>query len=298
MWMRRFSIVIALIAAGMPLAAAYAAVVVNEVAWMGSSNGTSSSANASDEWIELATRGTEAVDLAGWTLSISGSAIIKLGKSIAPGSYYLIERTDDNAVPGIQADLVASFGRGGLSNKGETLVLRDAAGVVEDTVIGGANWVNIGGSASSKNTPQRQADGSWFTSHPTPRAQNAVRPTPAPQPREAALAVTSASSIAPKAVAPAPVLPQIPAKQRARSRSVAAQPWVPEASSSAATASTVVASSAAIPQSVGEKGTSFWLWIGCLAAVIGAGIAGILSLPKRELADEFEIIEVPGRSEE
>ncbi|MEK7100722.1 MAG: lamin tail domain-containing protein, partial [Patescibacteria group bacterium] len=79
--------------------AAHAAVVISEVAWMG----TSVSANA--EWIELQNTGSENVSLAGWVLtSATGAPNIGLTGSIAGGGYYLLERTSDASVPSVTAD--------------------------------------------------------------------------------------------------------------------------------------------------------------------------------------------------
>lgn len=141
-----------------------AAVVVNEIAWMGSA------ASANHEWIEIANDGDTPVDLSGWTLAAAdGSPSIALSGIIAPGGYVLLERTSDESVPGIAADLIYT---GALSNAGETLILRDAAGAVLDTVVGGENWANTGGDNTTKDTAQRSAAG-WITAPGTPRAANA-----------------------------------------------------------------------------------------------------------------------------
>jgi hypothetical protein len=95
--------------------------------------------------------GDSAVDLSGWTLhgdadTKGNTLIITLSESIAPGAYYLIERTDDTPVYGIAADLTGPFGGSGLKNApGENLMLRDARGVAVDTVPCAAGW--FGGSA-------------------------------------------------------------------------------------------------------------------------------------------------------
>ncbi|MBI3572110.1 lamin tail domain-containing protein [Candidatus Kaiserbacteria bacterium] len=152
-------------------AAAHAAVLINEVAWMG----TTVSANA--EWIELANTGAAPVDLSGWRLmAASSSPAITLTGSIAASGYYLLERTSDNSVPNISADQIYT---GALPNSGTTLTLFDATGATENTIVGGLNWVNIGGDNKSKKTAQRlpaQAGTatSWETATPTPRAANAT----------------------------------------------------------------------------------------------------------------------------
>lgn len=143
---------------------AHAAVVINEIAWMG----TTASANA--EWLELANTDSSSVDLTGWHLTaLSGSPAITLAGTIVGSGFFLFERTSDASVPDVTADQIYT---GALTNIGTTLTLIDAGGVAVDTVIGGANWANVGGDNANKQTAQRTADG-WETAVATPRAINA-----------------------------------------------------------------------------------------------------------------------------
>ncbi len=143
--------------------ATHAAIVINEIAWMGTV------VSANDEWIELANTGSTSVDLTGWQLtSSSGSPTITLSGSIAAGSYFLLERSSDDTVPSSTADQIYT---GSLPNTGVTLTLTDAGAGVIDTVSGGTNWTDIGGDNSTKDTPQRVGSG-WQTATPTPRAGN------------------------------------------------------------------------------------------------------------------------------
>jgi hypothetical protein len=164
-----------------------ASVLINEIAWMGSLE------SSTNEWIELVNTGGTSVEVSDFTLvAEDGTPSVTLSGSIAPLSYYLIERTDDETVPGIAADLVASFGSG-ISNGGETLRLKDASGNVVDTLVGGVNWVNVGGDNVTKETAQQSGSG-WITASATPRAPNKTvsnggRETPAPS-----VATTSTSS--------------------------------------------------------------------------------------------------------
>lgn len=152
-----------LVVALMAPAAANAAVVINEVAWMGNSS------NANAEWIELHNTDTSSVTLAGWKLvSSSGSPSITLTGIIESGGYYLLERTGDDSVSGVTADQIYS---GALSNSGVTLTLTNSAGQEQDSVVGGTDWQNIGGDNTSKKTAQRMSTG-WITGIGTPRAQN------------------------------------------------------------------------------------------------------------------------------
>ena len=146
---------------------ASAQVLINEIAWMGTSDSTS------NEWVELANDGSSSADITGWILSIEGKKDIALSGSINTGKFYIIERTDDTTVPTVTADLIASFGTG-ISNTGATLSLKNASGDVVDRVDGSQEW-NIGGivagNNSTKETAQRGASG-WFTGMPTPRLTN------------------------------------------------------------------------------------------------------------------------------
>lgn len=152
-----------LVVALMAPAAAHAAVVINEVAWMGNSS------NANAEWIELYNTDSTSVTLTEWKLfSSSGSPSIILTGIIEGGGYYLLERTSDESVPSIAADQIYS---GALSNSGITLTLTNASGEEQDSVVGGTDWKNIGGDNTSKKTAQRMSTG-WITGTGTPRALN------------------------------------------------------------------------------------------------------------------------------
>lgn len=142
---------------------AHAGVLINEVAWMG----TTASANA--EWIELVNTDAAVIDITGWRLlAASGSPDISLAGTIAPGGYFLLERTSDASVPEASADLVYT---GALTNTGATLTLSDTSGTTVDQVVGGTNWANIGGDNATKETAQRTTSG-WQTAAATPRTVN------------------------------------------------------------------------------------------------------------------------------
>lgn len=150
---------------------AAASIVINEIAWMGSTG----SANA--EWIELYNDASESVPLSGWTLTGAGtSPNITLSGTIAGNGYYLLERTSDATVPTITAHQIYT---GALSNSGDTLTLKDSTSAVIDQVVGGTNWANIGGDNTTKQTPQRNGS-SWSTAAPTPGALNASGGSSAP----------------------------------------------------------------------------------------------------------------------
>lgn len=119
--------------------AAPLAVVISEAAWGGTA------ANANAEWIELRNNTSSTIDLSGWQLfSSDGTPDIALNGVIAPGGYFLLERTADTTISDIPADQLYT---GALVNTGESLTLTDALNNVIDTANGdGGAWP--GGSAS------------------------------------------------------------------------------------------------------------------------------------------------------
>ncbi|MAG12649.1 hypothetical protein CL630_02435 [bacterium] len=140
-----------------------AQVVVNEIAWMGTS------VSASDEWIELKNTSNEAVDITGWTLKSSDDTpTINLEGAIAPQDFFLLERTNDDSVLGILADLIYV---GALSNSGEFLTIYDSSQNVIDSISASDGWQ--AGDNTTKETMQRTSSGEWITATGTPKATNA-----------------------------------------------------------------------------------------------------------------------------
>lgn len=137
-----------------------AAVIINEVAWMGSTD------SANDEWIELYNSGSTA-DVSGWTLSDGAALTITLEGTIGANEYAVLERTDDSTAPGT-AFLIYT---GALANDGRTLTLKRADGGIEDQVAGGTDWNDIGGDNTTKETAQLTSKG-WVTGASTPGRVN------------------------------------------------------------------------------------------------------------------------------
>lgn len=151
-----------------------AGVEISEVAWMGTSE------SAQNEWIELYS--SSGANLEGWWLvAADGGMSISLSGAISQGGYFLIERTDDNTVPTVSADLVSPFGNG-LNNNGEHLILKDSSDYVVDSIDFSAGWP--AGDNSTKETMQKSSSGTWITAAGTPQAANyeATPPPPPPSP--------------------------------------------------------------------------------------------------------------------
>ena len=128
------------------LAAAPGSVVINEIAWAGTAD------SSTDEWIELYNTTTSAVDLTGWTIvDDNGDSIYSIASGVVAGhGYFLIEDTEETT--SVPANSVINVS---LANTGDSLVLKDNASVVIDTVNStGGMW--FAGSSTSKATMERK----------------------------------------------------------------------------------------------------------------------------------------------
>jgi len=126
-------------------------VVINEIAWMGTS------ASTADEWIELYNPTGKDISLENWVLySSDNSPSVSLEATISSGGYYLLERTDNSTIADISADAVYT---GALDNGGDTLYLeRPGSGtstVLVDIAPATCNGNWCGGSNSLKRTMER-----------------------------------------------------------------------------------------------------------------------------------------------
>ncbi len=141
-------------------------IVINELAWMGTTN------SANDEWIELYNTIGQEIDLTGWALTAAdGTPNISLEGTIAANGYFLLERTDDSSAPNITADQIYT---GALSNSGEKLELRDEQNNLIDSVDCSGGW--LAGDNSTKQTMEKISD-NWQTSQDaggTPKVQNSA----------------------------------------------------------------------------------------------------------------------------
>jgi hypothetical protein len=135
-----------------PVAYAPGVVIINEIAWAGTS------ASANDEWIELFNPGSTSIDLSGWRLTDDDDIDVALIGNLAPGAYYLLERTDDRTVSDLPAQQIYT---GGLSNDGDVLRLLDGTGGEIDVVNAiGDPWP--AGDASGRRSMERLEQG-WET---------------------------------------------------------------------------------------------------------------------------------------
>ncbi len=204
-------IVVALLA---PLSAVHAAVVISEVAWMG----TRADTGAFCEWVELANTEASPVSLSGWKLFTGdGGMNVPLSGSINANGYFLIawktEKNCPDPVPGVTEDITHTFGNG-LADKGEVLILASDLSEV-DKIDATEGWEkSIGGSSTKKLTPQRIGDG-WTTAEPTPRAANIsadtstsgdTPTTPTSDPQTPQPSVAGVTVVTGKRTSPVPVL--------------------------------------------------------------------------------------------
>jgi hypothetical protein len=165
-------------------------VLINEVAWAGTL------ASSNDEWIELYNPGHEEIDLSGWILYDGGNINVHLKGTIPAFNFFLLERTDDNTISDIAANLIYS---GGLKNGGERLIMIDPTGnEVDSANREGGSW--SGGDSTSHASMERRGGAdlpenwSTFTGYHgvgrdadgnpiagTPRSTNSLHfPTPVP----------------------------------------------------------------------------------------------------------------------
>lgn len=120
-------------------------IVINEIAWSGTS------ASTSDEWIELYNTTNNPVDLTGWQLiSLDGTPNATLSGTITANGYFLLERQDDNTVSDIGANQIY---KGAFEDVGEQLRLQDTNKNVIDTANSdGDKWP---GGTGPTGTPSR-----------------------------------------------------------------------------------------------------------------------------------------------
>jgi len=148
-------------------------IVINEVAWMGSDCPNRRECT-SNEWIELKNVSSSEIDISGWWIIDQGEQIkvvFPQNTIISAGRFFLLERTDNDSVPNVRADIIY---QGILSNDEEGLRLLSPDCLIRDEVLADPKWP--AGEARSRKTMERKADLSgWQTSvfvNGTPKQRN------------------------------------------------------------------------------------------------------------------------------
>jgi len=136
--------------------------VINEIAWMGTEN------SYANEWIELKNNTDKTINLRGWKLKTADEdLVINLKGEVAPNSFFVLERTDDETLPEVKADQIY---KGGLNNKGQYLKLLKNDKVVQE-VNDKAGW--RAGNSEDYKTMEKGKE--WHTSQVeggTPKKKN------------------------------------------------------------------------------------------------------------------------------
>ncbi len=151
---------------GLSLAGSPDDVVINEIAWMGTT------CSPSDEWIELYNNSDLSIDLTGWSLKAAdGSPDISLLGIIPAKGYFLLERTDNQTIKDLKADQIYT---GALRNEGEDLQLRDASNNLIDSVPCETNGGWFAGENDGAYTMERIDAGSLGTTKDNWHTNNGI----------------------------------------------------------------------------------------------------------------------------
>ena len=155
--------------------------------------------SSSHEWLELYNPSTSSINLAGWVLQTADQGIRAVLRGDMPSQgFFILERSDDNVLPNIKADIIY---QGALSNQGEKLQLLNNQNQIVDEIDFSKGWP--AGDNKTKQTLQRIQDSSglavWCASQTaggTPKQANAC-PTALPislepsQPATTSLPITA-----------------------------------------------------------------------------------------------------------
>lgn len=152
---------------------ANAAVLLNEIAWMGTTE------SYLCEWIELYNSGDTAVSVADWSLQINDGPIKPFADgtfsttNIAAGGYLVIERAVASCPDPVSATNDALLAFGSIPNTDTTIQLyRDIDGTdLADRIASGEDWTEVGGDNETKETAQYSSVG-WQTAPATPGRAN------------------------------------------------------------------------------------------------------------------------------
>lgn len=125
-------------------------IVINEIAWMGTEN------SANDEWIELFNKTEKDISLEDFSLFLDTKEI-KLEGIIKAHNFYILERTDDDTLPQIKANLIYT---GSMKNTGLNIFLKKNGNIIDEALF--ENGFNVGDN-ETKQTAERINE-SWQTS--------------------------------------------------------------------------------------------------------------------------------------
>lgn len=142
---------------------------INEIAWMGTE------ASWADEWIELYNPTDKSINLQEWKLITQDESLqVNLQGVIEPDSFFVLERTDEETLPEIEADQIYT---GGLSNEGQYLKLVKDNEVIHE-VNDAAGW--RAGNSDECKTMEKGKEG-WHTSRETGGTPKEVNSEPLPK---------------------------------------------------------------------------------------------------------------------
>ena len=150
-------------------------VIFNEIAWMGTEN------SSNDEWMRLKNLTGEEIDLSNWQILDKDEQIkiiFETGSTISANGFYLLERTDDDSLPGITADLIYT---GALNDNNEALYLFDQDCRLQDKVIANPDWP--AGNKEERESMKRAEDLFWYTYEPGLEPEPEPKPKPKPKPK-------------------------------------------------------------------------------------------------------------------
>ena len=152
---------------------AYASVVLNEIAWMGTPvNEVEPKQWWRYEWLELHNSSQDSVSLNGWSVELLFDEVdftIPLTGAIPSQGYFLIVSSDKIS----NYDLNYANLAGKFRNSGQLVQLKNSAGVIVDSIDAGEGWPS--GDNEAKLTMARKEDGTWAESKDpggTPKAAN------------------------------------------------------------------------------------------------------------------------------
>ncbi len=132
-------------------------VLINEVAWAGTSSSTTA-----DEWIELKNNSGQLINLNDWQLlnkDVNIKIFFDTNDTLNSGDFYLLERSDDNSVSGITADKIFT---NAIKNSGESLRLFNQSCQLVDEIFAEPSWL-AGTASPDYRSAERLSDLSWQT---------------------------------------------------------------------------------------------------------------------------------------